>query len=102
VLSSVPGQTGEAAVFRLRGSLHWRALDDEWVVFDLRSGSLAQLDTLGAAVLSLIEAGPVDEPAMLAALAQASGLAPDAGLQAALRQTLRRLLVDDLVIGPRT
>jgi PqqD family protein of HPr-rel-A system len=43
-----------------RSKLHWRRLDDEWVVFEAASGDTHHLDTISAAVLMCLEADPLD------------------------------------------
>lgn len=43
-----------------RAELHWRCLDDEWVVFEAASGDTHHLDTISAAVLMCLEADPLD------------------------------------------
>jgi PqqD family protein of HPr-rel-A system len=43
-----------------RAELHWRCLDDEWVVFEAASGDTHHLDTIAAAVLMCLEADPLD------------------------------------------
>lgn len=37
--------------------LHWRQLDDEWLVFEVLSGQTHQIDKVTAAVLMCFEAG---------------------------------------------
>ena len=116
-------RSGGAPCYRLRGALQWRQFDEEWVVRAEPSGSLFQLDALSAAVLSLLEAGPLDRTGLLAALGEAmagdaapapaspapgaaasagapAAGAPAAGLHRALDDTLARLVADDLVAAP--
>ena len=109
----VPQTGAQAPVFRLRGPLAWRELDGEWVVCAEPSGSLFQLDLLGAAVLGLLEAGGLSRMALLhnlaEAMAEGEASAPagaasppvaapaSAALAAALDATLARLVADDLV-----
>jgi hypothetical protein len=81
--------------------LHWRQLDDEWVVRAEPGGSLFQLDDLSAVVLGLLEDGPRDSESLVAAIAEACDRPVDAALAAAVQQTLGRLTVDDLVADPR-
>ena len=80
------------------------------------SGSLFQLDPLSAAVLGLLEAGPLDRSDLLTSLsdalagdssphgaASAASSPPCDGAQAlarALDDTLARLVADDLVVAP--
>jgi PqqD family protein of HPr-rel-A system len=63
--------TGERCVpstWRLNpaADLHWRLLDDQWVVFESAAGGTHQLDALHAAVLMALETGrPMDMAALL-------------------------------------
>lgn len=71
--------------------LSWRHFDGEWAVYDAASGQTLQLDTLRAALLTAIEAAPVD----LAELAEQ--LAAEVGEPAAALQPRLRVLADEFV-----
>lgn len=81
----------EPSAWRLNPAvaLHWRLLDDQWLVFDAASGGTHQLEPLHAAALMAFETGQaMDLPALLAQVQTDLDL-PDlamAHLVAALRQ----------------
>jgi len=74
-----------------RAQLHWRSLDDEWVVFDACSGDTHRLDTLSAAALTCLEAGPHDLEHLTAVLASELDLPDREGLASRLERLLEQL-----------
>ena len=59
--------------------LHWRQLDDDWVLFEALSGQTHQMTGVAAAVLMCYETGPsLSSAALLTALAHDFDIAVDA------------------------
>lgn len=73
-MSAVPPNTP----LLLTGALLWHAIDGDWVVYQPDTGAIAQIDTLGAAVLTLLELAPATLDELAAQLAADTGSAPDA------------------------
>ena len=71
--------------------LHWRRLDDEWVVFDVSSGDTHHLDLISAAVLMCLEAGPLDLDGLVAAIASELRLPSRADLTTRVKTLLEQL-----------
>ncbi len=77
--------------------LHWREVDGEWLVHDAGACQVQLLDTLSAALLDQLQAGPANEPQLLAWMAQATGEADGPALGAALRAALEKLRLAGLI-----
>ena len=83
----------EARLWQLnrRTKLHWRSLDDEWVVFDSASGDTHHLDGISAAVLMCLEADAYDLDGLIGVLASELNLPKDDGLASRLESLLGQL-----------
>lgn len=80
-----------------RAELHWRRLDDEWVVFDAASCDTHRLDTVSAAALMCLEAEAHDLDGLSALLAETLGLASDPDLMLKLEGLIEQLSDLDLI-----
>ena len=77
--------------------LHWRAWDDEPVVFDEVSGGTYQIGPLDSLLLQLLESGPVDTSAVASEVALLAGETEArfaAAVEAAAAQLQTRGLID--------
>ena len=82
-----------AARWRLNrhSHLHWRRLDDDWVVFDAGSGDTHQLDAISAAALMCLEAEALDLPRLIEVLKSELDLPADGSLSTKLEHLLDQL-----------
>lgn len=78
-------------------SLHWRCWSGEWAVFDVGSGQTHQMDTFTATTLMMLEAGPLDLPALGAQVADELQLPNNAELSSVLINTLEQLVSVGLI-----
>jgi PqqD family protein of HPr-rel-A system len=85
-----------------RTELHWRRLDDEWVVFESCSGDTHRFDYLSAAALMCIETGPHNLDQLTTILASELGLPDRDGLATRLAALLGQLKTLGLIepVGP--
>ena len=74
--------------YALLGDLLWRALDDEWVIFSVKTGSVLQADPLTAALCSLLETQPASASELLEHIATAIEMPPDAALMDSVERAL--------------
>ena len=72
--------------------LHWRQLDDDWVVFEVLSGQTHQIDKVTAAVLMSFEAGTaLSSVELLVLLAREFNVIVDNASAAPIASVLDRL-----------
>ena len=74
--------------YALLGDLLWRALDGEWVIFSVKTGSVLQADPLTAALCSLLETQPASASELLEHIATAIEMSPDAALMDGVERAL--------------
>ena len=72
--------------------IHWRQLDDEWVVFLPESGVLTSLDSFNATVLDSLERGAQSAEAVALMLTHDADLPLTAALTAKIAQVLATLV----------
>jgi len=92
-------QQGAERVWRINPAvgLHWRLVDDQWVVFEHNSGTTHQLDALPAAVLMAFEAGrPLDVRQLLEQVRE--DLGQQEIMHAHLQTVLQQLVQLELVL----
>lgn len=77
--------------------LHWRRLDDDWVVFDSGSGDTHHLDAVSAAALMCFEAEPHDLGSVIGVLASELDLPIEESLSTKLEDLLEQLSSLDLI-----
>jgi PqqD family protein of HPr-rel-A system len=77
--------------------LHWKAWDDEFVIFDEGSGDTHLLDPLAAEVLKLLEQSPGDVADLARRTVARLDLAPDPDLAARVLELVRRFAAAGLV-----
>ena len=89
----------QALIWRLNdlAQLHWRRWDDEWVVFDVGSGQTHQMDTLTAATVMTLEAGPLESAQLTASVAEELLIEAEPSFQHTLSGILDRLSAVGLV-----
>jgi PqqD family protein of HPr-rel-A system len=80
-----------------RAHLHWRRLDDEWVVFDAASGDTHQLDGVSAAALMCLESEPYDREGLSEVLARELDLPPGAELAVRVEDLIEQLITLELI-----
>lgn len=83
---------------RLTSPLHWRQLDGQWVVYQSRTGHMAPLDAVSAAVASLLEDGPASMEDLVQRVAEHTELPADAELSGAVLTVLGVLSRAGLVV----
>jgi PqqD family protein of HPr-rel-A system len=71
--------------------LHWRRLDDEWVVFDSGSADTHQFDSVSAATLMCFESGPHDLDGLIEVLASELDLPAGERLSSQLESLIEQL-----------
>ena len=78
-------------------SVHWRQLDDEWVVFQPDDGVLTALDSFNATVLDSLGRGAQSADDVAAMLAREAGLPRTTTLTDKIEQVLASLVTAGLV-----
>jgi PqqD family protein of HPr-rel-A system len=73
-----------------RTRLHWRQLDDDWMVYDEGSGDTHQLDRISAAALTCLEAEPHDLAGLTEVLASELGLPAGEALASKIESLLEQ------------
>ncbi len=87
-----PATAAPSGPLRLTAPLLWHGLDGDWVVYQPDTGAIAEVDVLGATVLTLLELAPASRDALCEQLATETGNPPDA-LRDGVRDAVQ-LLVD--------
>ncbi len=77
--------------------LHWKAWDQEFVVFDEGSGDTHLLDPLAAEVLKALEESPGEVPGLARRVVARLDLARDTDLHERVRELVERFVVAGLV-----
>jgi PqqD family protein of HPr-rel-A system len=77
--------------------LHWKAWDDEFVIFDEGSGDTHLLDPLAAEFLKVLEESPGEVPGLARRLGARLDLARDADLTRRVRELVERFVAVGLV-----
>lgn len=91
------------AVYKLNPliQLHWRQLDDDWLVFEVLSGQTHQIDKVTAAVLMSFEASTALSFAeLLVVLAHEFGVTVDGAGAPPIASVLDRLAALGLITAP--
>ena len=100
--SSLTVTSGQAA-YKLNPliQLHWRQLDDDWVVFEVLSGQTHQIDKVTAAVLMSFEEGTaLSSVELLVLLAREFNVIVDNASAAPISSVLDRLAALGLIAPP--
>jgi PqqD family protein of HPr-rel-A system len=77
--------------------LHWKAWDDEFVVFDEGSGDTHLLDPLAAEVLKVLEESPGKVSELARRVVARLDLAPDTDLSERVSELVERFVAAGLV-----
>lgn len=83
--------------YRLTSPLHWRQLDEDWVVYQHGTGHMAPLDPVAATITSFLEDGPAPLDWLVRRLAEHAELPADAMLERAVCAVLEPLCQTGLV-----
>ena len=81
--------------------MHWKAWDDEFVIFDEGSGDTHLLDPLAAEFLKVLEESPGEVPSLACRLGARLDLARDADLTGRVRELVERFVAVGLVEAAR-
>jgi PqqD family protein of HPr-rel-A system len=72
--------------------LHWRRIDDEWLVFDRGSGDTHRFDVISAAVIMCLEAGAQEFGDLCGIISREMALPNNQDLSDRLEALLEQLL----------